>query len=484
MNGIGSGYVKKGDALKRIIEAAVFDGEIGPVTARELVSMPAAEWGILRDRITDHRHGRPAGLLCRCAMCGDPVFVRARKKNGTPYPLFSHFQGGGLHCPWRQDANKNPEHLRQEQYHGQQESQAHRLLCEQIATLAALDNRYISSAVNAYRPPTASDHGRFPDVAIKWRDFPECVFEVQLSRTFQTEISARCTHYEREDAALIWVLFGFDPQHYELSQSFSDVIRRHRGNAFIIDRESVAASNQQKTIILRCYLQNSAGGFDKPRLARLDELTFPPDSLPFLEDRISKDLLDRINEIRRPCFAYLRTIEGVSHGVEKDSPERQRLVADLRDITHRLSIREENDCYQEESVLRLIACVFSIVSEANGKPKIYGTRQKNIKGMLNAWLNSRKDIQRYAIIIEKLLQLTSLYSLLAGTVGDHLARAKDAMDGKLVLEGEPEWHIMAHLVPEIFSPRIREQLRYLSMLPAWAESTLSETFQLQTSRLG
>lgn len=439
--------------LQRIIEAAIFEGAIGPVTARELIAMPEPEWGTLRDRITDHRYNRPTGLLARCMMCGDPVFIRARKKDGVPYPLFSHFQGGGLNCPWHQGRNENPEHVRQEQYRGQQESLAHRMLCEQIDTMAKLDERYLSSSVNAYRPPTESEHGRFPDVAVQWRDFPECVFEVQLSRTFQTEISARCTHYEREKAALIWVLFGFDPQHAAIPQSFVDVIRRHRGNAFIIDRESVAASYEQRTIVLKCYLQNDAGGFDAPRLVRLDALTFPKDGLPYLEDRISQPLLDRIRSTRASCFAYLVTVKGESYGLEKDSPERRQLLEELRAVTPKLSVWEASQRDEENATLRLIACVFSILAEANGKPRIYGTKHPNVVAMLNTWLHNREEIQRCALILEQLLRRTPLAHLLKGTVGQHIERAKQKMDGNLVLEGEPEWSVMAHLVPEVFDPR-------------------------------
>lgn len=457
------------EKLQRTIEAAIFEGAIGPVTARALVAMPSAEWGTLRDRITDHRHNRPSGLVARCLMCGDPVFIQARKKGGVPYPLFSHFQGGGLDCPWHHGRNENPEHMRRDQYQGRQESLAHRLLCEQIETLAKLDERYLSSTVNAYRPPTESEHGRFPDVAVQWRDFPDCVFEVQLSRTFQTEISARCTHYEREKAALIWVLFGFDPQLGAIPQSFVDVIRRHRGNAFIIDQESVAASYAQRTIMLKCFLANATGGFDAPRLVRLDELTFPKNGLPYLEDRISKPLLDRIAARRRSCFAYLETIKGESYGVEKDGPERKTLLRELREITPQFSIWETSQRDEELAILRLIACVFSIIHEVRGKRHIYGTKQPNVVAMLNTWLHNREDIQRCALILEHLLRLTPLAHLLRGTVGEHIERAKQIMDGNLVLEHEPEWTVMAHLLPEIFDARIREQLRYLTALPSWAD---------------
>jgi len=381
------------EKLQRTIEAAIFEGAIGPVTARALVAMPSAEWGTLRDRITDHRHNRPSGLMAKCLICGDPVFIQARKKGGVAYPLFSHFQGGGLDCPWHHGRNENPEHMRRDQYQGRQQSPAHRLLCEQIETLAKLDERYVSSTVNAYLPPTESERGRYPDVAVQWRDFPNCVFEVQLSRTFQTEISARCTHYEREKSALIWVLFGFDPQLGDIPQSFVDVIRRHRGNAFIIDQESVAASYAQRTIVLKCFLQNATGGFDAPRLVRLDELTFPKNGLPFLEDRISKPLLNRIAARRRSCFAYLKTIEGESDGVEKDSPERRRLLQGLREVTPQFSKWESSQQDEELAILRLIACVFSLIAKANGKPRVYGTRQPNVVAMLNTWLHNRQDIE-------------------------------------------------------------------------------------------
>lgn len=406
-------------------------------------------------------------------MCGDPVFIRARKRSGVRYPLFSHFQGGGLYCPWHHGANEHPDQLRRDQYRGQQESQTHRLLCEQIATLSKLDERYVSSAVNAYRPPTESDYGRYPDVAVLWRDFPECVFEVQLSRTFQTEISARCTHYEREGVTLVWVLFGFDLRHAELPQSFVDVIRRHRGNAFILDHESVAASHQQRTIVLKCYLQSADGSFDPPRLVRLDELIFPKDSLPYLEDRISKPLLDRIVETRRPCFEYLKTVEGVSYGVENKSPERERFLVTLRAITPQLSCWGQTKVDEENAVLRLIACVFSLIAEANGKPRIYGTKQPNVVAMLNTWLNNREEVQRCAPILRHLLRSKPLAHLVKGTVGQHLIRAEARMNGNLTLENEPEWIILEKLVPEIFNPRIREQLRYLSMLPAWADGNES-----------
>ena len=134
-----------------------------------------------------------------------------------------------------------------------------------------------------------------------------------------------------------------------------------------------------------------------------------------------------------------------------------------------LSSWETTKEHEESATLRLICCVFSLISEANRKPRIYGTKQPNVVAMLNTWLNSREEVQRCALIFEFLLRSTSLTHLLEGSLGKHIARAKSVMDGNLVIAGEPEWQILEHLVPEIFHRRVREQLRYLSKLPPWAE---------------
>lgn len=88
--------------------------------------------------------------------------------------------------------------------------------------------------------------------------------------------------------------------------------------------------------------------------------------------------------------------------------------------------------------------------------------------MLNTLLHIPSGLQRYALLIETLLQHTVLRDLLAGTVGQHIERAKAQMEGNLSLSDDPEWEIMRLLVPEVFDPLVREELIYLTALPAWA----------------
>ena len=109
-----------------------------------------------------------------------------------------------------------------------------------------------------------------------------------------------------------------------------------------------------------------------------------------------------------------------------------------------------------------------MISAANGHFRNYATRHDNIRAMLNTLLNSVEEIQRYAILIEFLLSHTNQRGLLAGKVGEHIERAKKAVEGNLCLESGPEWQIMAYLVPEVFDRITREELDYFESLPAWA----------------
>ena len=289
------------DKPHRTIEVAFIE-EVGPVTAAELLAMPEDRWGFLRDQITD-RHNGNDGLIGFCAACEGAVFIRTRARNNHRLPLFSHYSGTDPNCPWYQGRNTSPDEARKFQYQGKQESKFHRQMCELIAELAALDKRHVKHTVSEYLEPNEGAHGRYPDVCIDWEEFGTFVVEFQLSGTFQTEISARCKHYEREGIPILWVLTGIN-QNSELQQSFRDVIRRHRNNAFVLDQNAIAESRRQSTLVLTCYLR-SGDVFDLPKLVRFDELTFPNSKLPYYEDRIVGTILADANLRRRAWIAEL-----------------------------------------------------------------------------------------------------------------------------------------------------------------------------------
>jgi len=410
----------------RIVEAAVIE-KIGPVTARELISMPTDRWGHLRDRITDARLGKD-GLIAQCMWCDSPVFITTR----DGLPLLKHYAGGDPNCPWRHGRNMKPEQVRARQYKGQQESKFHRLMCEQVGDLVALDQRYITHKISEYLPPTENRYGRFPDIYVEWKNFGPFAIEFQMSGTFQTEISARCKHYEWEGMPLLWVLFGIDPSE-ALQQSVRDVIRRHRGNAFVLDRTACEASRDERTLVLKCYLQNGAG-FDSPKLVRFDELTIPRSRVPFYEDRIVPFRMAEMEKRRLPWFRAL---------CKWDQSE------PLMHLDRRQSL--------------LVAAAFSVVATANGNERNYASQHANIRNMLTTHLHNRV-FSTFADLLATLIENTELADLLNGRVGDHLRRYRaDNQSGP----NSAEWQLLRYLLPEALDPVARDELDYLDALPKW-----------------
>lgn len=417
---------------QRTVEAAIIEG-IGPVTASHLISVDENRWGIWRDRITDRRSGKD-GLTARCMLCNGAVYIKTARLKGISLPLFAHYSDSDSNCPWYQGRNIAPDYARAKQYQGHQESEFHRLMCDQIAELVALDERYIQHSIAKYLPPTENEYGRFPDIFVKWERYGPFAVEFQMSGTFQTEISARCKHYEYEGIPLLWILFGIDLNH-QVQQSFLDVIRRHRGNAFVLDPDAIAESRSQKTLVLTCYLY-SGGQFESPKLVRFDELTVPGSKLPYYEDCIVPPLLSEINQRRKPWFKALDSWD-------RDTPL----------------------CGLEHQQALLVAAAFSIAASANGEWRNYASRHPNIRAMLNTYLNKRK-FARYTELLTNLIQNTAEVSLLDTTVGDHLRRYGDLDQAD---EQSPEWQILRILLPEALDKEVRDQLEYLDALPTWAK---------------
>lgn len=418
-------------APQRIVEAAVVE-RMGVITAHDLLGMSNDSWGILRDRISDRRNGKD-GLTAHCMACESQVYVTSVPARQVNRPLFAHYRGGDPECPWYHGKTMKPDHVRAAQYQGKQESNFHRTMCELVAELAKLDKRYLRHTVAEYLAPTENSHGRYPDAYIEWEGFGPFAVEFQMSGTFQTEISARCKHYEYEGIPLLWVLFGIET-HSKLSQSFIDVIRRHRGNAFVLDRSAVAASREQRTLVLSCYLNNGTN-FDEPELVRFDELNIPRSKLPFHEDRIVKPKLLEIEQRRAPWFKALASWDHWAPILGYDRP-----------------------------ITLLVAAAFSIVAAANGKERNYASGHQNIKGMLNTYLHGG-TFAEYADLLKKLIENTASYDLLNTNVGVHLNRHRAAVQ---VGSETPPWQILKELIPEALDPVLREELIYLDALPDWA----------------
>ena len=452
---------------QRIIEVAVIE-RVGPMTAERLMAMSEAEWGLLRQRITDARRERQSRSIAACLRCGGAVFIQARAFRQNRLPYFAHFKGADAACPWFTGDTQTPDDLKAGQYHGRQESPAHRLICEQIAQLAEQDPGCAAVTVDTYLAPTAGDHGRYPDVLVTYNDGRKIAFEIQLSNTFQTEISDRSLHYQREGVGLIWVLLGHELRSNDLPQSFRDVILRHRDNAFVLDEAAVEASLAGQSLMLTCFLRQPDGGFDEGCQVPVRDLTFPENGSPYYEDRVTPALLARGENVRAPWKRALQARTEFSYS----ELETSAFLLANGDLCARVpGLADWQRCNLDRwQFAQFMAVLFSTLRYAAGAFKNYASRQPNIQSMLNSKLSGHQ-LAPFAPILQTVLAHTAAGPLLEGSVGIHIRRALELAEGNLVLEADAVWAAVHTLLPEIFDGALRLQLETLGALPEWARST-------------
>ena len=427
----------------------MFSGEIGPLTSDQLMALPRMEWQHLRDAITDNRRGQTSGVEAKCMACAAPVYISCRDVRGEKYPYYAHYTEVNQTCPWYQGRNLRPNDARAIQYAGQQESEVHRMLCEKIDEIIRLDSRYVTSSVDQYLPPKDNSHGRYPDIYFELEGLGQFVIEIQKSNTFQTEISDRIGHYQRENIPIIWVLFGLETAK-DLSQSFRDLIQRHRGNAFVLDPTAIKKSLSEKSLHLSCFLVGHNGELESPVQVSLDQLKIPKNKVPYYEDRITDPMCDEFRNRRIDPYRAIK-----SWGVDSQ----HLLTSEIENAFSQLPVQAPLDL----AFVKCIATIYSIFLDGLQKPEILVTRCNNIKAMINS-LCQGYEYTRYSTLLVEALKHSHLNYLLEEKVGEHLSRNRD----DVFQNDSPQWAVAAYLFPELLNPVERMVLSDLDALPIWA----------------
>ncbi|UVC15320.1 DUF6035 family protein [Mesorhizobium onobrychidis] len=452
--------------LQRTVKGALILPAPGVVSSDTLVAMPEIEWRALRNSITDGHNGRVGGLEARCMFpgCNGLVFISERVKGNTRFPLFAHRKGEGMGCPWHQRAKLTPDEARGAQYQGNQVSPAHEFICRELDRLVRMDERFESAEIDrTYVAPSGDGHGRYPDVRFKWRGLPESVLEVQLSNTFQPEISERGIFYEKKKMPLIWILHGVEPKLSNLPSSYRDVILRHKQNAFALDAEAIQASEQGRTLILKCFLLDKAGSVTETQLVRFDSLTFPEMGLPYYRNLLLPDL-EAIRARRHPWVAALKALKAKTDGNwYASSMGIDQVEAAFNALPDPPRTREDRYDFA-----RMIAIVLTLLFEATDKYQdlVYNDLA-NATAALNAFLSRGGSQQAVASIVETLITRSVLSQKLKPSVHNHIKKAKAAEPVQIEL-GHPFFAMLAWLVPEIFDEAVREELALADALPTWA----------------
>ncbi|WP_206245412.1 competence protein CoiA family protein [Novosphingobium terrae] len=471
---------------KRSIRIADFELPRGEVKIEALMGMPREAWDHLRAEINRRRTSEPDRPLARCRLCKQGVYIRSEPARVGHSPLYAHFPGSNEDCPWFDGGSITPDDARAAQYQGHQESAAHRRMCDRIAEILQLDERCGKADVDTYRRPEIHKRGRWPDIYAEVETLGRFTLEVQLSKPFAPEISARHLHYEREGVSLIWI---FSELAVPLPQGFHDVITMQRGNAFLFDATAEEEAVKRSTLVLSCYLEDGKGGFQPPRLVTLDDLNLSAGRSVFLEDCRSQRLLARCKATKAGWWGALML-------ARKESPDDpyyheafKRPWSAVRD--HFAYFRENmedtasgGDGRDRARIASLFGILCSIAhSAAEGKDVLYITKHK-AEGRLLAMLNSKLAstiFQPYADLIETFLTRTACRDLLEReSLRKALGRAK--VDSAQASPGHPGWDTMQDIFPEVLDGIVRSELADLGSLPAWASEAEERAKQIAEPR--
>ena len=463
-------------AFQRTVREAVFDLPRGRITIEQLMAMEQARWEHIRSEINLQRRRDPGRPLARCLLCDGPVFIRSQYANNGHLPVISHYANSDPDCPWYDGRNLTPDDARAAQYKGHQESALHRWLCQTLEQLAQQDKRYRKSSIDIYLRPAIHQRGRWPDVLIEFEKLGRVAFEIQLSKPFAPEIAARHIFYEAEGVPLIWVFHELDLVGGELPQGFRDIITMQRGNAFVLDAPAIERSHKEKRLLLNCYLENGRGGFNKPKIVGLDELTLDFGRSVFYVDRRSEWLKEYCKLGRAKWWQALREVDRENDAIPFARARFNKAWDSIRMFVPamcdwRQSYREQTyGGVAEQHFAELIAILFSIAATAKtGEERLYLTRYKG-QGSLIAMLNARissEEFRSYACLIERMIGRSRAHSYLGRESLTH-SIAMAVANAIQVSEGDTVWTAVTRIFPEVFNGTIRAEMTDLDCLPDWA----------------
>lgn len=457
---------------QRTILIADFELPRGAITVEQLMVMPRAGWEHLRSQINVRRREDRSTPIARCRLCEGGVFIRAQATQNTHVPMYAHYPETSRDCPWYEGNNLRPDDARAAQYQGHQESALHRRLCSTIDQLVKADQRCSHSAVNTYLRPEIHQRGRWPDVYADLSGLGRFALEVQLSKPFALEIAARHVHYDAEGIALVWI---FSTLENPMPQGFHDVVAMQRGNAFVFDEEAEAASIERGTLVLKCFLENSHGGWREPRLIALDDLQTGVGRSAFVEDCRSVALKKRCKTDRSRWWDAMKMAREERPNSPEYSGHYEDAWADMKADVPGLwewerdfwAVRS-NRARAHTAMLYAILCSVAHSADA-GRPILYITKfsgDSAVLSMLNSKL-SGTDFKHCASLIATFVRATPLLGLLEKPSLERIIAEAQKTDVQIA-EDHPLWRVMARLFPEVLDGLVRAELDDLGQLPCWA----------------
>lgn len=182
-----------------------------------------------------------------CSTCGVPVYLAC---STSKHFFFRHKHEDGS-CPAITRTGLSEAEIRAMKYRGTQESDAHKRVKELILRSLTADPRFTEVASEqTWRASEGLVGLRRPDVSGKFGNL-RIAFEVQLSTTFLDVVLSRRDFYRDQGAALLWAVPTFLPNYRRMTDD--DILFGNNSNVFVVDETSVAASERDSRMTLRCW---------------------------------------------------------------------------------------------------------------------------------------------------------------------------------------------------------------------------------------
>lgn len=184
-----------------------------------------------------------------CALCWTPVYLVSSTCKRF---FFRHLHEDGS-CRAQTRSALTEAQIRARKYHGLRESQAHKRIKSLIERSLRADPAFDPESILTETRWKASDDSglwRQPDVQARSAT-GRFAFEAQLSTTFLDVVVERSLFYQAEGATLVWVLGSFLPEYRRMTTD--DLLFTNNANVFVVDDDTVAASEERKRFHLRCH---------------------------------------------------------------------------------------------------------------------------------------------------------------------------------------------------------------------------------------
>ena len=261
------------DTTKRTIEE-VYDLKDGVfIEAKEFFSRSEAEVIAFRKHLEEAIQLNQPRFVC--SHCRQMVKISGKSTVKGKVSFFSHLHDSD-DCEIKTTTQLSREEIEARKYGMVGESERHKRLKTFIST--HLENSLDISDIQVSKRIKSNIpylNWRCPDVTAQYKGM-KLVFELQLSTTFLSVIVDRDIFYRLNNYYVIWV-FNFDNEENRLTLEnllAKDIYYANKRNVFILDKEAMKKSEEDKKLYLSVTWLNDNNKFEEKRLVTLDELSF------------------------------------------------------------------------------------------------------------------------------------------------------------------------------------------------------------------